>query len=439
MLFEGKVKCQNLDLCYNDPENMHAEIIAIGTELLLGHTVNDDATTVSRALAGLGIVCYRHVTVGDNPARLAEAIRSSLDRADLVVTCGGLGPTVDDVTLETIAGVTGRRLIHHPAILRKIQTRFRRLGIRMPPSNRRQALLPQGAVELPNFIGTAPGFLLPLPNKKFLAALPGPPSELIPMLEKHLAPRLKRLTGGGVIRSRTLKTTGLTESEVDAKVRDLLALGGATTVGIYAHAAQVDLRITARASSAAAAGRLISRLEKKIRRRLGTLLYGADTETLEQSIDVLLRKRRLTLAVAESCTGGLIQHRLTEIAGVSEVFRGGVVAYSNSMKRSLLGVDSKLLKKHGAVSPQTARAMAQGIRELTGADVGLAVTGIAGPTGGSRGKPVGLVYLALTAARKTRVVRFLFSGTRSQIKLKASQAALDLLRLHLCGSSSQSS
>ncbi len=418
---------------------MNAEIIAIGTELLLGHTVNDDATHVSRALAGLGIGCYRHVTVGDNPARLAEAIRSSLDRADLVVTCGGLGPTVDDITLETIAGVTGHHLISHPAILRKIQARFRRLGIKMPASNRRQALLPQGAFDLPNAIGTAPGFLLSLPNKKFLAALPGPPSELIPMLEKHLVPRLKRLTGPGAIRSRTLKTTGLTESEVDAKVRDLLALGGAATVGIYAHPGQVDLRITARASSAAAAGRLISRLEKKIRRRLGTLIYGADTETLEQSIYASLKKRRLTLAVAESCTGGLIQHRLTEIAGVSEVFRGGVVAYSNSVKRSLLWVDPKLLKEHGAVSPQTARAMAKGVRGLTGADVGLAVTGIAGPSGGTRKKPVGLVYIALSADRKTRAIRFFFSGTRSQIKLKASQAALDLLRLHLCGSSSRSS
>ena len=423
---------------------MNAEVIAIGTELLLGYTVNDDAAHVSRALAGLGIHCYRHLTVGDNPARLAEAIRASLERADLVVTCGGLGPTVDDITLETIAAVTGCRLIHRPAILRKIQARFRRLGIRMPPSNRRQALLPEGAVELPNAIGTAPGFLLKLKHvdnsivsrfksqaPKILAALPGPPSELVPMLEKRLVPRLRRLTGGAAIRSRTLKTTGLTESEVDAKVQDLLRMTGAATVGIYAHPGQVDLRITARAVSVTAAGRLLSRLEKKIRRRLGKLIYGADSETLEQTVCAFLKKLRRTLAVAESCTGGLVQHRLTETAGASDVFLGGVVAYSNSVKRSTLGVSETCLKKHGAVSPQTARAMAEGVRRLTGSDSGLAVTGIAGPTGGSRKKPVGLVYIALSADRKTQTRRFLFSGTRSQIKLKASQAALDLLRLHL--------
>ncbi|MBI3312147.1 MAG: competence/damage-inducible protein A [Candidatus Omnitrophica bacterium] len=414
---------------------MRAEIIAIGTELLLGYTVNDDAATVGRALARLGIDCYRHVTVGDNPARLAEAIRTGLQRADLVVTCGGLGPTVDDVTLETISAVTGHPLVFYPEILRKIRERFRRLKIRMPPSNRRQALLPKEAVELPNAIGTAPGFLLTLRQaqgkRKFLAALPGPPSELIPMLEKHLEPRLRRLAGAGVLRSLTLETTGLTESEVDAKVRDLLALAGDVTVGIYARAGQVDLRITARAGNTSAADRKIRRVERRIRQRLGKFIYGADQEQLEEVVGRLLQRRRRTLAVAESCTGGLIQHRITEVPGSSDYFVGGVVSYANKFKTSALSVRPSLLRKHGAVSRQVAATMADEVRGLTGSDLGLAVTGIAGPTGGTKTKPVGLVYIALAAKRSVQVQKFLFSGSRGTIKFKTSQAALNLVRLHL--------
>lgn len=416
-------------LCYN--HCMRAEVIAIGTELLLGHTVNDDAATVGRALAQLGIDCFRHVTVGDNPDRLAEAILAGLERADGVVTCGGLGPTVDDVTLETIAAAAGRRLIHHPAILRKIQARFRSMGIPMPPSNRRQALLPEGAVELPNAIGTAPGFLLRMSGGKFLVALPGPPAELIPMLERQGVPRLRRFSGKTVIRSKTLKTTGLNESEVDAKVRDLLALQGSATLGIYAHSAQVDLRITAKAASAHRAEQATRRLERKLRSRLGRLIYGADDETLESVAGKLLRARKRTLSVAESCTGGLIQHRLTEMPGSSDYFVGGVVSYANALKSAVLSVPPALLKNRGAVSREAAAAMADGVRRLTGSHLGLAVTGIAGPSGGTQQKPVGLVYIALATSRSTLAQKFLFSGSRTTIKFKASQAALNLLRLYL--------
>lgn len=428
---------------------MRAEVIAIGTELLLGHTINDDATYVSQALARLGIDCFRHVTVGDNPDRLAEAILAGLKRADLVVTCGGLGPTVDDVTLETIAQVTGRRLISHPEILRKIQARFRKLSIRMPASNRRQTLLPDGAMELPNNLGTAPGFFLklhPVDNSilspvgsqtRYLAALPGPPAELIPMLERHLVPRLSRFSGKEIIRSKTLKTTGLSESEVDAKVRDLLALQGEVTLGIYAHAAQVDLRITAKAAAFGRAEQGIGRLERKLRGRLSPLIYGADDETLEGVVGKLLRARELTLSVAESCTGGLVQHRITEVPGASDYFVGGVVSYANTLKSTLLSVPPTLLRKHGAISREVAATMADGVRRLTGSNFGLAVTGIAGPTGGTKIKPVGLVYIALAGKRSVIVRKFLFSGFRSAIKFKASQAALNLLRLHLCGSSSR--
>ena len=435
---------------------MNAEVIAIGTELLLGFVVNSDTAYLGRMLAGLGICCYRQVTVGDNPARLAEAIETALDRADLVITCGGLGPTVDDVTLETIARATGRKLILRTSLLRTIEGRFKRRGIRMPPSNRRQAMLPEGAVLLPNAIGTAPGFLLELSSSrkrgsnripaldqvegrlfagmtKILVALPGPPAELKPMAERHLLPRLRKMTRGSVLLSRTLKLTGAGEPAVDAKVRDLLALQGAVTLGIYAHPGQVDLRITARGKSAAEAQRLIGPVEKKLRARAGNLVYGADEETLEGVVGLLLKKRRKTLAVAESCTGGGVAERLTRVPGSSSYFLGGVVSYADEMKSAALSVPAALFRRHGAVSAQAAGAMAKGIRRLTGSDYGLSITGIAGPSGGTKAKPVGLVFMALSFAGETRTARFLFTGDRAAIRLKATQAALNLLRLRLRG------
>ena len=280
-------------------EFVNAEIIAIGTELLLGFVVNSDTAYLGRVLAGLGIGCTRQVTVGDNRRRLEEAIRTALDRADLVITCGGLGPTVDDITLETICSVTGRRLTLQPAILKKIRSRFAGSGITMPKSNIRQAMVPQGAIVFSNEIGTAPGFMLKLPNGRLLAALPGPPAELIPMVERHLIPRLRRFTGKTVIRSKTLKATGPTESELDAKVRDLLNLKGRVTVGIYAHPGQVDLRVTAKAANPKQADRLIAAVERRIRRRLKDLIFGVDDQTLEEGVGRLLRKHRLTLGQSE--------------------------------------------------------------------------------------------------------------------------------------------
>lgn len=420
-------------ICYK--QAVDAEVIAIGTELLLGFVVNSDTAYLSRVLAGLGINCYRQVTVGDNPERLGWAIRSGLSRADLVITCGGLGPTVDDITLETVGRATGKPLQLHPEILRKIKDRFRRLHISMPKANSRQAYLPEGAIPFMNDLGTAPGFLLkltsdkqPATSDKFLVALPGPPHELIPMVEKHLIPRLRRFTGKVMIQSRTLKATGVTESEVDKEVRDLLSLKGSVTLGIYAHPGQVDLRITAKAASPAAGRKLIRQIEKKIRKRLGNLLYGTDEETLEEVVGKDLKKKRITLSVAESITGGLIGHRITEVPGSSDFFLGGVISYSNRLKQSALDVPEGLLKKYGAVSPQVAKAMSRGVRRFARSNLGLGLTGIAGPTGGSKKKPVGLVYIALSSPAGTSVYRHQFSGDRTTIKLKASQAALNMLR-----------
>jgi len=411
---------------------MNAQIIGIGTELLLGFTINDDSALVARALAELGINCHRHLTVGDNPERLARTLEEALSQSDLVVTCGGLGPTVDDITLETIAQATHRSLRLHRPTLTQIQRRFRRRGIRMPKNNVRQAYLPQGAIPFPNQVGTAPGFFLKISTSptKLLIALPGPPYELTPMLKKDLPKHLKPYAGGEIIRSKTLNTPGQTESNIDAKVADLLKLKGKVTLGIYASPALVKLRITAKVASTKEAEAAILRLERKIRKRLGNLIFGADEETLESAVGALLKKKRLTLAVAESCTGGLVGHRITEVAGATDYFRGGMIAYSNDMKCSALGIPEKTLKRHGAVSAQTARAMADGVRDLTGAALGLGLTGIAGPTGGSAKKPAGTVCIALSTPKGTRVHQFQFPGTRQMVKFRSSQAALNLVRLY---------
>lgn len=410
---------------------MRAELIAIGTELLLGYTVNSNTAFLGRRLAELGISCYHHVTVGDNPGRLAEAVKAGLSRADCVITCGGLGPTVDDITLATLTKAAQRPLVLDQTVLTQIHERFTRLRIPMPQNNLRQAYVPRGAVVLPNHVGTAPGFILQL-RKKVLIALPGPPREMEPMFTQHVAPWLKaRYPAPGILQSRTLHLTGLTESEVDEHVADLLKLKGAVTVGIYAHAGQVDLRITANAATAAEARKAIKKIETDIRQRMGIAVFGADDETLEHVVGALLAKSKRSIALAESCTGGLIGHRITRVPGSSAYFVGGVVAYSNGVKTAVAGVPATLLRKHGAVSEAVAQAMAAGIRKTLKADYGLAVTGIAGPTGGSTEKPVGTVCLAIANGKHAVVRQLHLSGDRELVKTRAANAALDLLRTTL--------
>ena len=410
---------------------MKAELIAVGTELLLGYTVNTNTAFLSRRLAELGVDCYHHVTVGDNPARLTEAVKAGLHRADCVITCGGLGPTVDDITLPTLTKVAQRPLVLDRAVLSQIRERFTRMAVPMPQSNLRQAYVPRGALVLPNTVGTAPGFLLPL-RTKLLIALPGPPRELEPMVTGQVLPWLKAHRGlTGVLRSRTLHLTGITESEVDERVADLLKLKGIVTVGIYAHAGQVDLRITAKGEAPAALQKAIHTVEADIRRRIGTIVFGADDDTLEQVVGTLLTKSKKTVAVAESCTGGLIGHRLTQVPGSSVYFLGGVVAYANPAKTTLVGVPAGLLRQHGAVSEPVVRQMAAGIRKTLRSDYGLAVTGIAGPAGGTAEKPVGTVHLAVADAKQVVSRALHLTGDRDTIKHRAAQAALDLLRTTL--------
>jgi nicotinamide-nucleotide amidase len=376
---------------------MKAEIISIGTELLLGHIVNTNAAYLARRLAELGIDLYHQTTVGDNPQRLADAIRKALGRADIVILTGGLGPTVDDITAEAVAQVAGKKL----TLSRLVRNRA----------------------------GTAPGLIIDY-RGRVIICLPGPPREMQPMFESDIAPFLRKcFKSKWVFRTRTIKTVGLPEARVDRMMKDLLKLSPPTTVGIYAKLREVHLVIMAKAKSERLAERAIAAIEKKIRSRLKGYIFGCDDETLESAVGKRLLESKLTLAVAESCTGGLIANRITDVSGSSKYFKAGIVTYSNEAKESFLGVSSGTLKKYGAVSGPVAIEMAKGIKHYACADIGIGVTGIAGPMGGTATKPVGLVWIAIATDKKQSAKEFRFRGSRQDIKWQASQAALNMIRL----------
>ena len=409
---------------------MKAEIISIGTEILLGHIINTNASYLSEKLAESGIDVYYHTTVGDNPARLAQSLKQAVSRSDIVITTGGLGPTVDDITTETVATLTARPLVLNKSILKDLKKYFKIRKHKFPPENIRQAYIPEGAKWIANKVGTAPSLTIEYEGRTIIC-LPGPPRELEPMFERQITPYIRKMSGGWTIKSRTIKTTGLAESQVNGLVKDLLNLKPPTTVGIYAKLKEVDLKIMAKAENEKTADRAMKTVEKKIRSRLKDYIFGYDDERLEDAAANILFKKKKTIAVAESCTGGFVSSRLTDVNGSSKYFLMGLVAYSNLVKKAVLGVNDKTLKKHGAVSRQVAFEMAKGIRNLAGSDIGLGITGIAGPTGGTASKPVGLVYIAIVINGRQIVKEFRFKGTRSEIKFQASQAALDMIRRNI--------
>ncbi|MCG0277921.1 MAG: competence/damage-inducible protein A [Thermanaeromonas sp.] len=411
---------------------MQAEAIFTGTELLLGQIINTNAALLCQELARAGISIFRQVVVGDNLQRIKEAIQEAGKRADIIITCGGLGPTEDDLTREALAEALELPLEENPLAKEHIIRFFTVRGRPMPPQNLKQALFPKGALPLDNPWGTALGIFLKHKDKLY-ACLPGPPSEFSKMLKEELLPLLEQYGAGKeIILSRVLKITGLGESTVEEKVRDLLK-GTNPTLAILAKTGEIHLRITAKACDSQMAQELIKPLEEQIRERLKDHTFGADGDTLEGVVGNLLTRKGLTLAVAESCTGGLLAHRLTNIPGSSAYFRQGVVAYDNNIKVKVLGVNAKILASKGAVSEEVALAMARGVRDLAGTDIGIGITGIAGPGGGTPAKPVGLVYLALNCQGNAQVRRELFQGPREEIKWRATQSALDMLWRHLKG------
>lgn len=413
---------------------MRAEIISVGTELLLGQIVDTNAPYLSKVLSSLGIDIYHRATVGDNAARLADALETAVSRADLVITIGGLGPTQDDLTKGTIAHVLHEEMVMDPESEKAIRSFFDRRGIPVIQSNLKQALRPESGAAIPNDVGTAPGAVVEK-DGKIIIALPGPPGEMIPMMENSVIPFLRDKVAQGtraVIESRVLHVCGIGESAAEDKIKDLLATEN-PTIAPLAHSGEVHLRITAKSPDRQTAGRMISELESKVRERLGDYVYGVDEETLESVVVRMLVERKLKLALAESCTGGLVAHRITNVPGSSNVFVAGIVAYANDAKIRFLGVPEGLLRRHGAVSAETAEAMAEGAASRVGADVALGITGIAGPSGGTADKPVGLVFIGLRTPDGVRAVRNVFGGGRLEIKQRTSQAALNLLRTYLIG------
>ena len=408
---------------------MRAEIISVGTELLLGQIVDTDAAYLSRLLPEFGIDLHYRVTVGDNESRLADALKLALSRSDVVFTIGGLGPTQDDLTKETVAKVVGDEMVLDEECASHLRTFFAARGIEMPETNLKQAMVPQRGRALWNPLGTAPGAAFETEDGKVVIVLPGPPREFTPMVDERVSPYLRERVGdlSGVIRSRALRLAGVGESTVEDKVKHLLS-GANPTVAPYASPGEVHLRVTAKAANAAEADAMIDEMDAKLVSILGDQVFGRDGETLERVVVESLISRRLTLATAESCTGGLIANRITDVPGCSATFLLGVVSYSNEAKKGLLGVPEQLIEKHGAVSEEVARAMAEGVRKAAGAGLGLSTTGIAGPSGGTSTKPVGLVYMALSTDKGTVVQKHQFGGTRADVKLRASQAALDMLR-----------
>jgi len=417
---------------------MKAEIISVGTELLLGQIVDTNAAYVARSLAELGFSVYRKTTVGDNRARLANAVREALERADVVVTTGGLGPTEDDLTRETIAEVLGVQLMENPEVLAYIKGYFVSRGACMTENNTKQALVPRpGAGSyFPNTMGTAPGITFEAGEKRVIC-LPGVPREMIYLMETHVEPYLRAyLTRSGAceaIVSKVIRTVGIGEAALEERILDLAHDRTNPTVAIYAGAGECQIRVTASAEGEAEAWRLIESVQREIKARLGSVVYGYDDDALEVVVAGRLAAAGATLAVAESCTGGLICGLLTDVAGSSSFLERGIVTYSNSAKRDELGVRGPTLDAYGAVSRETALEMACGVVRKAGTDIGLSVTGIAGPGGGSSDKPVGLVHFGLVDAKKVSVMsaRMRFGGDRCSVRVRASKFALDMLRSRL--------
>jgi nicotinamide-nucleotide amidase len=407
---------------------MNAEIIAIGTELLLGQSVDTNSSWIARNLARLGYNVFHIQAIGDNERRLEEAFRTALTRSDVVVATGGLGPTVDDVTRKAAARATQRPLVFHEDMAKAIEVFFQKRNMDFPKSNANQAFLPQGSIVVPNPVGTAPGFIAKL-GKASLICFPGVPPEMMAMFEATAEPYLRQLNNGGaVILSRVYRTTGISESAVNERILDLFENSTNPTVAVLVHPEGTDIRLTARADSASEATSLLEALGRQMMSRLPQHIYGWDQDDMETIVGRLLATRRLTLAVAESLTGGLITHRLTQVPGATHYFRRGFVTYSDEAKRDCLGVSGTILSAHGAVSPEVAVAMAKGSRQKDEADIGLATTGIAGPTGGNEKKPVGLVYVALADETNAWVREFRFGGSREVIKRRTAQAALEMVR-----------
>lgn len=405
---------------------MNCSIISIGTEILFGQIINTNTVYLSKKLNELGLNVYYHYTVGDNENRLKEILDVALSKSDLIITTGGLGPTQDDLTKETIAKAMGKKLVRHEDSYRKLSDFFDKIHIKMCENNLKQVYLPEGSKVVPNDCGTAPGFIIE-ENEKTIISFPGPPKEMKMMFDHYVKEYLNKKSKHS-IHSKVIRLFGIGESTVETDLLDLISSQTNPTIATYAKDGEVSIRVTAKASSLDEAGQLVNSMIAKIEDRLKEFIYSKDDEELVEVVARKLLQNKNTISFAESCTGGLIASTFTEIPGISECLERGIVTYSNTAKMDELGVKDETLKKYGAVSEQTAQEMVLGLRNKTGSDICLAVTGIAGPGGGSEDKPVGLVYISMAYNNEILCNEYHIFGNRNRVRRYTMLLALNMIK-----------
>ncbi len=410
---------------------MKAEILAVGTELLMGQITNTNAQYISQKLNSIGIDVYYHSVVGDNSGRLKESLLNALNRCDLVIMTGGLGPTQDDLTKETVADVLEKKLVLHEESLERIKLFFDRMKREMTDNNIKQAYLPEGCTVIENNNGTAPGCIVEK-DAKIVVMLPGPPKEMKPMLDDTVIPYLEQKSGYKTV-SKYLRVFGIGESQLEDRIMDLVDAQKEVTIATYAKEGQVTVRLTTKCKTYEEAIFKIKPVEEEIAGRLGDNLYSTEDEELEYVASKLLIEHGITISLAESCTGGMIASRLTDVPGISKVFNRGIVSYSNEAKMENLSVSPETLEKYGAVSRQTAIEMAEGVRKTAKTDLGISVTGIAGPDGGTDQKPVGLVYVALADKSGCDCRELRLTGNRDRIRNMTTLYVFDMIRRYVLG------
>jgi len=410
---------------------MNAEILAVGTELLMGQIVNTNAQYISERLNSIGVNVYFHSVVGDNPKRLENSIKLALERSDLVVITGGLGPTKDDITKEKVAEVFNRKMVLHEESLKRIKDYFIKLGREMTDNNAKQAYFPEDSIIIENNKGTAPGCIIESENKVVII-LPGPPREMQSMFDESVVPYLQKNSGYKIV-SKYLRIFGIGESTLEEMIMDLVDKQEDVTIATYAKMGEVTVRLTCKSKLSEEGFNKICPFEEEIIKRLGSYVYSTENENLEKVVARMLLDNNLTIAIAESCTGGLICSKLVSVSGISKAFNRGIVSYSNDSKIEDLGVNKDTIKNFGAVSKETAIEMAEGIQKLAGSDIGVSITGIAGPGGGTAKKPVGLMYIALAYKGNTVYKKLNLSGDRERIINVASLHTFDLIRRQIGG------
>ena len=406
---------------------MTVELISVGTELLLGNIVNTNAAYLAEKCADLGLSCFYQSVVGDNEERLGAVLKAAVERSDIVILSGGLGPTEDDLTKEVSAKVMGRQLVMHEPSKKRIEEYFTSRNMELTENNWKQAMMPEGAIAVNNENGTAPGVIIEDGEKKVIL-LPGPPNEMIPMFEKSIMPYLEG-SDPEVIYSQTVKICGVGESKAETLIKDMIDSQSNPTIATYAKNCEVHLRVTAKAAGEKEAKKLVKPVVKELKNRFGPCIYTTNADiTLEKAVVDLLIANKLTVSTVESCTGGMLAARLINVSGVSDVYKSGYITYSNKAKRRILGIKKGLLEKKGAVSEEVAKEMAKGAAAISRAEVAVSITGIAGPGGGTEEKPVGLVYIACSVCGKIKVRKYNFRGNRAKIRETAVSSALILMR-----------